>query len=455
MKVKINSRKGLKANLSVLVDKKTIQKKMDEKLNELQNKIHLKGFRPGKVPPKVIKNQFGKAIYGEVIDGILKETSTKAIEENKLKVAGQPKIDLKTFGEGKDLDYTIELETLPEIKLKPFEKIKATEYEISIEQKLVDKRIDQIAESQQDYQEKKENEKAKDGDMVIFDYKAKIEGKDFEGNEGKGLQIILGRDLFIKGFDEQMVGIKKNEKKIITVNLPQNYPKKELANKKTDFDCKILNLKIPIKTKIDDEFAKKVGAKNIEDLKNLIKKQISSEFKGSLDTITKRNILEQIEKIHVLDLPSNLIDQELNLISQGQKKEDSEKFKDQNIKLAKSRIKVGLILNEIAEKNNLKIGETEIKSEIEKQIKRMPGQEKMVMEYYQKNPSAVASLRGSLYEEKIIELVKKKISLNKKTLTTNEADAVIKSFTDKTQKTIDKDTNKNKQKKPKIKKKNK
>ena len=455
MKVKINSKKGLKANLSVLVDKKTIQKKMDEKLNELQNKIHLKGFRPGKVPPKVIKNQFGKAIYGEVIDGILKETSTKAIEENKLKVAGQPKIDLKTFGEGKDLDYTIELETLPEIKLKPFEKIKATEYEISIEQKLVDKRIDQIAESQQDYQEKKENEKAKDGDMVIFDYKAKIEGKDFEGNEGKGLQIILGRDLFIKGFDEQMVGIKKNEKKIITVNLPQNYPKKELANKKTDFDCKILNLKIPIKTKIDDEFAKKVGAKNIEDLKNLIKKQISSEFKGSLDTITKRNILEQIEKIHVLDLPSNLIDQELNLISQGQKKEDSEKFKDQNIKLAKSRIKVGLILNEIAEKNNLKIGETEIKSEIEKQIKRMPGQEKMVMEYYQKNPSAVASLRGALYEEKIIELVKKKISLNKKTLTTNEADAVIKSFTDKTQKSMDKDTNKNKQKKPKIKKKNK
>ena len=200
---------------------------------------------------------------------------------------------------------------------------------------------------------------------------------------------------------------------------------------------------------------KKVGAKNLEDLKNLIKKQISSEFKGSLDTITKRNILEQIEKIHVLDLPSNLIDQELNLISQGQKKEDSEKFKDQNIKLAKSRIKVGLILNEIAEKNNLKIGETEIKSEIEKQIKRMPGQEKMVMEYYQKNPSAVASLRGALYEEKIIELVKKKISLNKKTLTTNEADAVIKSFTDKTQKTIDKDTNKNKQKKPKIKKKNK
>ena len=123
MKVRVNSKKGLKASLSVLVDKKTIQKKLDEKLHELQHKVHLKGFRPGKVPTNVIKSQFGKAIYGEVIDGILKETSTKAIEDNKLKVAGQPKIDLKTFGEGKDLDYTIELETLPEIKLKPLEKI--------------------------------------------------------------------------------------------------------------------------------------------------------------------------------------------------------------------------------------------------------------------------------------------------------------------------------------------
>ena len=123
MKVKINSKKNLKVNLSILVDKKTIQKKMDDKLIELKDKVQLKGFRPGKVPPQVIKNQFGKAIYGEVIDGLLKETSTKALEENKIKVAGQPKIDLKTFGEGKDLDYTMEVDILPDIKLKPLDKI--------------------------------------------------------------------------------------------------------------------------------------------------------------------------------------------------------------------------------------------------------------------------------------------------------------------------------------------
>jgi len=453
MKVRVNSKKGLKTILSVLVDKKTIQKKLDEKLHELQHKVDLKGFRPGKVPTNVIKNQFGKAIYGEVIDGILKETSAKAIEENKIKVAGQPKIDLKTFGEGKDLDYTMELETLPEIKLKPLDKIKATDYEVLVDKNIVDKRVNEIAKGQQNFSDKKENEKSEKGDMIIFDYKAKVEGKDFEGNEGKNIQLILGRDLFIKGFDDQLLGVKKNENKSVSVKLPENYPKKELVNKKTNFNCKIINLKRPIEIKIDDEFAKKMGAKDIVDLKNLVKNQISKEYKGSLDSITKKDILEQIEKSHSLDLPPNLIEQETKVIAQGQKKEDIEKNKEKNTKLAKSRIKIGLILNEIAEKNNLKISENEIKNEIEKQVKQMPGQEKMVMEYYQKNPSATASLRGALYEEKILELIKNKIKLSKKSVTLKEAEQILKIYTQATKVSATSENPKKQQKKSKIKKK--
>ena len=414
MKVKVNSKKGFKTILSVLVDKKTIQKKLDEKLNELQHKVQLKGFRPGKVPTNIIKNQFGKAVYGEVIDAILKETSSKAIEDNKIKVAGQPKIDLKTFGEGKDLDYTIELETLPEIKVKPLNSIKATEYNVEIDKNIIDKRIDEIAKGQQNFEDKKENEKSERGDMIIFDYKAKIDGKDFEGNEGKNVQLILGRDLFIKGFDDQLIGTKKNDNKIVTVKLPPNFPKKELVNKKTNFECKITNIKKSINTKIDDEFAKKMGAKSLEDLKILVSKQMSNEYKSSLNVITKKNILEQLEKSHTLELPPNLVDQEAKLLTRNQKKEDEQKNKEKNIKLAKSRIKIGLLLNEIAQSNNLKIDENEIKNEIQKQIKTMPGQEKMVMDYYQKNPSAVSSLRGALYEEKILDLIKNKITLNKK-----------------------------------------
>ena len=429
MKVKVNSKKGFKTILSVLVDKKTIQKKLDEKLNELQNKVQLKGFRPGKVPTNIIKNQFGKAVYGEVIDGILKETSSKAIEDNKIKVAGQPKIDLKTFGEGKDLDYTIELETLPEIKVKPLNSIKATEYNVEIDKNIIDKRIDEIAKGQQNFENKKENEKSEKGDMIIFDYKAKIDGKDFEGNEGKNVQLVLGRDLFIKGFDDQLIGTKKNDNKTVTVKLPPNFPKKELVNKKTNFECKITNIKKSINTKIDDEFAKKMGAKSLEDLKTLVSKQMSNEYKSSLNVITKKNILEQLEKSHTLELPPNLVDQEAKLLTRNQKKEDEQKNKEKNIKLAKSRIKIGLLLNEIAQSNNLKIDENEIKNEIQKQIKTMPGQEKMVMDYYQKNPSAVSSLRGALYEEKILDLIKNKIILNKKNVTTKEAEEILKSHT--------------------------
>ena len=426
MKVKVTSKKGLKTSLSVLVDKKIIQHKLDEKLEELKDKVHLKGFRPGKVPPQVIKNQFGKAIYGEVIDKILKETSTKAIEENKLKVAGQPKIDLKTFGEGKNLDYTIEVETLPEVKLKSLDSIKFVDYEISVDQSTIDKRIDEISKSQQNFSDKSKSEVAKNGDMVIFDYNAKINGKSFEGGDGKNLQIVLGRDLFIKGFDNQLIGVKINESKVVKVKLPPNYPKKELANQNAEFNCKINNLKKPIETKIDDDFAKKIGAKDLKDLKDLVKKQITGEYKRSLDSLTKKNLLDQIEKLHTLDLPPNLVNQETKILTQNLKKEDIEKNKEKNEKIAKSRIKIGIILNEIAEKNNLKVNDEEIKNEIQKQIRSMPGQEKMIMDYYKKNSNAAASLKGALYEEKIIDLLRKKSKSTKKTVSLSEAEEIIK-----------------------------
>ena len=431
MRAKITSRKGLKASLSVIVDKITIQKKLDEKLSELQTKVQLKGFRPGKVPPKVIKDQFGKAIYGEVIDGILKETSSKAIQENKLKVAGQPKIDLKTFGEGKDLDYTIEVETLPDVKLKPLNSINIIDYQISVDENIVKKRIDEIAKNQPSFSEKNINEKAEKGDAVVFDYDAKIDGKTFEGGIGKDVQLVLGRDLFIKNFDNQLLGVKKNDTKVVVVNLPENYPKKEFANKKTEFNCKIKSLKKVVETKIDNEFAKKIGAKDLEDLKSLIKKQISNEYKKSLDSITKKDILDQLETGHTLTLPQNLVDHETKMIIQNLKKEDAEKHKVENVKIAKSRIKIGIILNQIAEKNNLIIKEDEIKSEIEKQVRNMPGQEKMVMEYYQKNPSAIASLKGALFEEKILNLIKSKSKLTKKNVTLKEAEEIIKKFNKK------------------------
>ena len=428
MKVETQSKKGLRTILSILVDKKTIQKKIEERLNELQSEVSIKGFRPGKVPASVIKNQFGKAIYGDVIDKLLKESSAEAIKEKKIKIAGQPKIDLKTFGEGKDLNYILEVDSLPEIKLKSFENFKATEYVIKIDSKIVNEKLKEIANRHKHFEDRKEDEKAKTGDQIVFDYSATVDGNKFEGSEGKGVQIELGRDLFLKGFDQQLISVKKNETRSVESILPSNHPKKELANKKTKFECKILNVKKPKETLINDEFAKHMGAKDLSDLKNLIEKQVSSQYKQALDSITKKEILDQLEKIHNFDLPKSLIDSELAIMTQNLKKEEKDKHKDANEKLAKSRIKLGLLLNEYGEKNNLKVTEEEINGEIQKQIRGMPGQEKMVIEYYKKNPQAAQSLKGALYEDKIIKLLKSKIKLTSKTLSTFEAEKVISEF---------------------------
>ena len=425
MKVIVDSKKGLKTNLKVFVDKKTITEKIDLRLNELSKKVNLKGFRPGKVPVEVLKRQFGKAVYGEVLEKVLQETSTKALEEKKIKAAGQPKLDLKSYGEGKDLNYTLEVNELPKIELKPLNNIKTTEYEIKITDEEIKKRIETIAKNQNNFEDKSDKEPAKNDDLIIFNYDATIDNKKFEGGEGKNTQIVLGKDLFIKGFDKQMVGVKKNDEKEVVATLPENYPKKEFANKKATFKCKILNVKKPISIKVDDNFAKNLGAKDLNDLRHLVSKQIQNQYKMSLDVIEKENIMNQIEKSHKIDLPDNLVEQELAIISQNLKKDEIEKNKNEREKTAKKRIKLGLILNELGEKNNLKVDENELKAEIQKQIQTMPGQQQQVLDYYQKNPSAAASLRGSIYEEKIINLIKDKSKQTKKTISIKEAEDLI------------------------------
>ena len=232
MKVEVQSKKGLRTVLSVIVDKKTIQNKMDQRLNELQKEVTLKGFRAGKVPPSLIKSQFGKSIYGEVIDKVLRETSAKAIQEKKIKIAAQPKIDLKTFGEGKDLNYELQIDSLPDIKLKSFDSIKAVDFKIKVENEIIEKKLKELLHNNKQFIDKADNESAKIGDQITFNYTATVDGNKFEGSEGKGVQIELGKDLFLKGFDQQLVGSKKNEEKTVNATLPANHPKKELSNKK-------------------------------------------------------------------------------------------------------------------------------------------------------------------------------------------------------------------------------
>jgi len=453
MKVTVVSKKGLKTILKIFIDKKDIEEKIKIKLDELSKKANLKGFRPGKVPIAVLKRQFGKAIYGETLEKILQETSHQAVHDQKMKIAGQPKIDLKSHGEDKDLVYTMEVDELPSVKLQPIESIKFTDYEIEVSEKEINAKLNEIAKNQNNFIEKKPNEAAAIDDLVSFDYEAQVENKSFEGNQGKNTQLVLGKNLFIKGFDEQLVGVKKNQNKEVLVNLPENYPKKELANKKALFTCKILNVKKNVPVEINDEFAKNLGAKDIKDLKQLIENQINNQYKMSLDSFSKENILNQLEKMHEIKLPENLIEQELAIISQDLKKEDLENNKKEREDVAKKRIKLGLILNEFGEKNNLKVTENELQAEIQKQVQSMPNQQKQILEYFQKNPSAVASLRGTIYEEKIINSMKQKSKVLKKKISTAEAEDIIKEHSQKNQVKKSKKTNKSNLIKKKVRKK--
>ena len=431
MKVTVENKKGLEKDIKVFIDKKTISGYLEEKYEEIKKDVVLKGFRPGKVPTEILKRQFGKAVYGEVIDKVLKDTTTKALEDNKIKPAGQPKIDLKSFGEGKDLEYTISVTELPNVEVGSLKDLKVDEYVVKIDPKETDKRIDQIAKTQKNFKDAEESYAAKVGDLVVFDYKATVDGKDFKGNEGKNTQLELGKDLFIKGFDKQLEGVKNKQDKKVEVKLPENFPEKEVANKSAVFECKITAVKKPEETKIDDNFAKNLGAKDLNNLKELISKQINDEFKNSLEMISKKQILEQIEKQKLDQLPANLIEQEINILAQGMKEEEKKKNMKYFEEQAKKRIKTGLILNAFGEKNKIKVSQEELNAEIQKQFRMMPGQEKMVKEYYEKNPGAIESLRGSIYEEKIIGELKKIAKVNKKEISKEEAEKILKEENEK------------------------
>ena len=315
---------------------------------------------------------------------------------------------------------------LPKVEVKSLENIEFDQYSVKIDSAETDKRIKEIAKNQPSFKEATPETKAKEGDLVTIDYKATVDGKDFKGSEGKNTQLTLGKDLFLKGFDKQLIDVKKDDEKIVEATLPENFPEKELVNKKARFDCKIINVKNSEEVKINDEFAKNLGAKDLNDLKTLISKQINDEYKNSLDQLSKKQILKEIEKIKVDEIPENLIEEEVKILSQNMSEDEAKKNKNKFTEIAKTRIKTGLILNEVGEKNKINVTEQEIQAEVQKQLRMMPGQEKMVMDFYQKNPSAVASLRGTVYEEKILNLIKEKAKANKKEISKEEAEKILK-----------------------------
>jgi len=447
MKVTVSESKGLKVNLNVLVKKQEIDKKIEERTVELQKTVNIKGFRTGKAPIDLLKKQFGQALYGEVIEKILQDNTFQALNENKIKPASQPKIEIKSSGEDKDLEYIISVEKTPDIKKIDLDKIALTDYKLKIEKKDLDDRINLLAEGQKKYVNKKEGETSIKGDLVVFDFEATVNGKAFEGNKGEKVQIILGKELFIKGFDEQLLVCKVGEKVNVKINLPENYPNKELANKTAIFNCKIIEVKKSEPVAVDDQFAKNLGAKDLNDLKVLLEKQLSREQSSITETIVRKEILDYLDKNYKFDLPEDMVKNEQEIVRHSfihEKAHKDEPHDDHkhghdhsDIKLTKEeendvldistrRVKLALVLNQIGEDYKVQVTTQELQLELQKQMSMYPGQEKQIKDYYKKNPSEITRLRGPIYEDKIVELVKSKAKITVKEVNKKELEELVK-----------------------------
>jgi trigger factor len=447
MKVTVSESKGLKVNLNVLVKKQEIDKKIEERTVELQKTVNIKGFRTGKAPIDLLKKQFGQALYGEVIEKILQDNTFQALNENKIKPASQPKIEIKSSGEDKDLEYIISVEKTPDIQKIDLDKIALTDYKLKIEKKDLDDRINLLAEGQKKYVNKKEGETSIKGDLVVFDFEATVNGKAFEGNKGEKVQIILGKELFIKGFDEQLLVCKAGEKVNVKINLPENYPNKELANKTAIFNCKIIEVKKSEPVAVDDQFAKNLGAKDLNDLKVLLEKQLSREQSSITETIVRKEILDYLDKNYKFDLPEDMVKNEKEIVRHSfihEKAHKDEPHDDHkhghdhsDIKLTKEeendvldistrRVKLALVLNQIGEDYKVQVTTQELQLELQKQMSMYPGQEKQIRDYYKKNPSEITRLRGPIYEDKIVELVKSKAKITVKEVNKKELEDLVK-----------------------------
>ena len=375
-----------------------------------------------------------------MIEKTLNDSAFQALKDKNIKPAGQPKIDIKSSGEDKDLEFTIEVEKVPEIKKVDLSKIEIEKYEVKADKKDLETRLNQLAESSKKYNDKDASKAATNNDLVEFNYEATVDGKSFEGNKGVKLQIVLGKDLFIKGFDKQIIGVRKNDEKVVKINLPDNYPKKELAGKASEFKCKITNIKSPEEQKIDDAFAKNMGAKDLSDLKSMIEKQISKEFESITNQLCKKEILDQLDKQFKIDLPKGMLEAEVKTVEhtmvhekmseKGEKDHSKIKLDDDDQKevrkISERRVKLALVLSNIGEEHSVKVSSQELQGELEKQLRMYPGQEKTIREYYQKNPSELTKLRGPIFEDKVMNLIKEKAKTKVKSITKEELQNIMR-----------------------------
>ncbi|WP_035555423.1 trigger factor [Hyphomonas atlantica] len=421
MEVTQTKSEGLSRTFAIKVPASELQAKLDERIEEIRPQMKLKGFRPGKVPASHVRKMYGQDLMGELINKLVTETNQKALEDNELRPAGQPDVqidgDMEAVVKGEaDLSYNMNVDVMPEFEPADVTKLTITRPVAEVSQEQIDEALARIAEQNTQYEPRAKTAKAKDGDAVVMDFVGKIDGEAFEGGSAEQQTLVLGSGQFIPGFEDQLVGVKAGEEKEVTVTFPEEYGAEHLAGKEAVFEVKVHEVRAPKTADVDDEFAKGLGLESLEQLTGLVKDQLKAEHDGASRAKAKRNLLDQLDEAHSFDLPPNMVEQEFNQIWQQLQAEmdagrtaDEDKDKSEDElkveyrKIAERRVRLGLVLAEIGRVADVRISEQEVNQALVREARQYPGQEQQVVEFFRNNPGAMAQLRAPIYEDKVVD----------------------------------------------------
>ena len=429
---------GLKHEFQISVPASDLDAKADARLVDLKDKVRLNGFRPGKVPVSHLKKVYGRSVMAETVEQTIRDTNTKIFTERGFRLATEPKVTMPTEEKavediltGKsDLNYTVSIEVVPSIQLADFKSFSVEKPVADVTDTDVDQAIKRIADANRGYAAKGEGAKAENGDRVTVSFKGSIDGTPFDGGTGENIQVVVGSNTFIPGFEEQLLGMTAAETRTLKVAFPKNYTNLELAGKPAEFETTASLIEAPQDTAIDDEFAKTLGLESLDKLKEAARERLAAEYVGATRQRVKRMLLDRLDEAHRFEAPPSLVDEEFNLMWNSIKAEmesggktfadedtTEEAAKEEYRKIADRRVRLGLVLSEIGEKNKITVTEDEVSRAVIERARSMPGREKEVWEYYQKNPNALAQLRAPIYEDKVVDFILELANVTEKKVT--------------------------------------
>ena len=402
MKIEEKKNKGLDLEWKVLIPSSSINPKLDEKYKDLAKNVKIPGFRPGKVPVNIIKKRFSQSVISEILDTVINENLRNAFLDKKIRPSVQPSVDIEKYEEGKDLTLNVKIQKMPEVKDFDLKTISLEKSNLNIREEDINNTLNDIAKKHERFAPLTKKRSSLDGDLVLFDYEGKIDNKKFENGSGKDETVVLGSNKYIPGYEEQMVGLNIGDDKEIKVKFPDDYREKSLAGKDASFHIKIKDVQERVKKiAIDDQLAKEVGEKSLQNLKEKIQDKMNNEFKTLSFLKMRRQATELLLKKLNFELPSRMVDDEINFLKSNSKDKKEKEIED----LAKRRVKLGIIISSISEKNKIIVEDSDLTKSVVEEAKKYPGQEQQVVKFYKENPSMMNNLRGVALEEKVMNFV--------------------------------------------------